>query len=182
MTRIRMFLAVLLVLTGLTAATPAGAGPPPDMTPMGVGRATWVDSPQNLYQCPASYCNAGQAYPGNRLLTVCDVLAGGWSYQLVYNLDNGHTGFILDQNLAGPNSNVGCDSEGMSELADPASLIYQCPSFVCNQGITNKGDLIYVFCSVRTGAQRWFWTYNTANGHEGWRPFGYVDVQNCYNQ
>ncbi|SEG95233.1 hypothetical protein SAMN05444920_1093 [Nonomuraea solani] len=135
----------------------------------GIGVGSWVSSPQPLYQCPATYCNQGQAYPGNDLANVCYTASGGHFWDLVFNRANGHTGFIPEPNLGAgsPRSSQPCSTvpHGGRVLRDQP--MYQCPATHCNQGQAYVGNDIAFMCSVRAGGVTWAWAFNHGNGHEG---------------
>lgn len=128
-----------------------------------------VASWQILYQCPALGCNEGAAYKDQTLGEVCHLEADGYSWALVYNYHNKHSGFVNRHNLVRWNSTPHCaDVPPAPRLVKNDAILFQCPSENCNRGELKKDQLARVECHVR-GHDDWFyiWTYNLINHHEG---------------
>jgi hypothetical protein len=132
-----------------------------------------VATVQALYQCPATFCNKGEARPGQALGEICTLDSGGIKWALVYNRANGHTGFINTLRLIHEDPKVDCGRDG---LVGPISIdvtLYQCPAFFCNKGEAKRGHMLRGECYVETGdGWYWIWVYNRNNHHEGF----YVDT------
>ncbi|MGW4064215.1 hypothetical protein ACWEGE_38405 [Amycolatopsis sp. NPDC004747] len=66
--------------------------PGPEPSCAGVGTGTSVDNRETIYQCPQTFCNPGQVYPGNDIAQICHAKNSVWTF--VLNHANGHVGFI----------------------------------------------------------------------------------------
>jgi hypothetical protein len=172
-TLFKSVLAGLLVLVvSAFWTTPVMAAPEP--SPVGVAvDVNWhntVNTTRALYQCPATFCNQGQANAGNDLIEVCLIEAGNVTWALVFNRANEHSGFIPIIQLTGPDPSTRC--VGMTPAAEAVGdyTLYQCPYSYCNQGQALSGHLVSRICYRVANGLYWWLSFNANNGHEGFRP------------
>jgi hypothetical protein len=178
----RLVLAALFAtLSAIVMWTPASAGtvqapvfltgkPTAEVGIAGVGWHNEVAVNRTLYQCPATICNQGQAYPGNNLAEVCTLGSGGTTWGLVFNRANLHTGFIPISQLIYADPPQSCNSVGVGGGVTAKATLYQCPDLNCNQGQAYPGNDIGFICYLGSGSTYWLWALNHANNHEGFIP------------
>jgi hypothetical protein len=163
--------AVLVLIISAIWSGPASAAPDPapDLTIMGVGKANFVSQPRTLYQCPETFCNQGQAYPGNDLARVCDFANAGIVWALVFNRANEHTGFIPVSQLSGESPGQDCSNVGQARPKSYDQPMYQCPYSYCNQGVSQAWADTAGICWHQASGIYWWWSFNHYNLHEGFR-------------
>jgi hypothetical protein len=113
-------------------------------------------------------------HPGQALGEICHMDANGYSWALVFNRANEHSGFVNRNNLMHRNPTPHCANVGVEATVQETNPLFQCPGEHCNQGKATKGDRVRVECYVPGHPGRiYIWMYNLNNDHEGFYP----DVQ-----
>lgn len=179
------------IMAVFTIALIAGAGVAPAAAAAPVGTMAWQDvkvtiNRAALFQCPASFCNYGEASPPDDLQLWCK-LSDSSRWYLVQNMSGGkHAGWIdrgwlLDRENRPPVPPPNCLGTGIGTRVIVATTLYQCPGTNCNPGQAAPSHNIAVLCQLSgTG---WRFVVNQSNSHIGYVQRSYLEddynVQLC---
>lgn len=173
---------VIVLMAGTGVAPAAAATPPPGpVATMGGQDVRVIINRAALFQCPASFCNYGEASPPDDLQLWCKVSDTSRWY-LVQNMSGGkHAGWIDfswlrergSDSLPVPPPNCLGSGIGIGTHVIVATTLYQCPGTNCNPGQAAPSHDIAVLCQLSgTG---WRFVVNQTNSHIGYVQRSYLE-------